>query len=187
MLPRSPIMPNPLADLSREHLAIASLTDVLEHHFGPGARGYHELPSAGRLLACLFHCPSQGHELKEQALSDAVGRLSAEARPLLEAVAREHAAVAGSATELNALVAAAARGDTVACIALPGMVLAHIGLLRRHIEREEAEFFPLALEVLGEAAIVTLLAAHEEAATAADGELPCCLDPGLPDILVAAA
>ncbi len=180
-------MTNPLADLSREHLAIASLTDVLERHFGIGARGYHELPSVGRLLACLFHCPSKGHELREQALGEALGRASAEARPLLEAIDREHAAVAGSATELNALVAAAAQGDTVACIALPGMVLAHIGLLRRHIEREEVELYPLALEVLGEAGISELLSALEEVAAAADGELPCCLDPELPDIMVAAA
>ncbi|MDP6624062.1 MAG: hemerythrin domain-containing protein [Alphaproteobacteria bacterium] len=180
-------MTNPFADLSRQHLAIVSLTDVLERHFGAGARGYHELPSAGRLLACLFHCPSRGHELREQALGEALERVSAEARPLLEVVAREHAAVAGSATELNALVAAAAQGDTVACIALPGMVLAHIGLLRCHIEREETDLFPLALEVLGEAAIAALMAAHEEAAAAADGELPCCLDPKLPDVIVAAA
>ncbi|HJM50895.1 MAG TPA: hemerythrin domain-containing protein [Alphaproteobacteria bacterium] len=180
-------MANAFADLSREHLAIASLTDVLERHFGSGARGYHELPSVGRLMACLFHCPSKGHELREQALGNALAEASAAARPLLEVVAREHAAVAGSAAELNALVAAAARGDAVACIALPGMVLAHIGLLRRHIEREEGELFPLALEVLGEAAIAELLAALEESAAAADGALPCCLNPELPDVMVAAA
>ena len=135
-----------IAALKEEHASMRALLDLVEREVQRP-----EGPDFGLLHEVMTYCrtyPDQFHHPKEDLIYRAICRHDPRATPAIDDLEAEHEELAIASQEFSDLVeAAAASGETPE--GFQPFALAFVAQYRQHIAKEDAEFFPSALEILG--------------------------------------
>ena len=131
--------------LKEEHASMRTLLDLIEREVerdgGPDYGLLHEI-----MVYCRTY-PDQFHHPKEDLIYRAICRHDPRATPAIDDLEAEHEELAIASGEFAQLVEQAA-ADGEPPQSFREVALAFVAQYRRHIAKEDAEFFPSALEIL---------------------------------------
>jgi hemerythrin-like domain-containing protein len=132
--------------LREEHANLSRLLDLLEREMADP-----EIADYGLVKGILDYCltyPDQFHHPKEDMVYRALARFEHEMSPAIEDLEAEHEEIAILTRETAAALDKATADGAADKAYLAGMVRSFIDFYRRHIAKEEREFFPEALKIL---------------------------------------
>lgn len=126
-----------------EHANYRRLLDLLDAQtaiFADGGQPDHELMSD--VVYYMTQYPDRFHHPREDVAFARLLAYDPDARPIVDALAQQHARISRSAEALTADLAAASAGALMARGTIVGDVRDYAAFLRTHLDKEEAEIFP---------------------------------------------
>jgi hemerythrin-like domain-containing protein len=142
-------MSDPIARWHDEHVNFAALLSLLEAHLDRFHRG--EAPDYELMLDIMFyitHYPDVQHHPKEDLAFARIAERHPPSRPIVEALAQQHARMKHDGNALVVALDDVVNGSITSREHIEAPGRAYIAEFRRHMGVEEAEILPLAAKML---------------------------------------
>lgn len=140
-----------MQQLHHDHGNVVRLLELLERKLGGiGTAGQRDLRLMRDVMQYMTHYPDRHHHPTEDLVFEYLAARDGGARALVQSLLDEHATLAESGSELLQMLRRVLDGELVPRDALQSAGRRYAGLLREHMDREEAEAFPRARRALSE-------------------------------------